>query len=271
MRIFKIGALAACSLAALLTCASAADLARPAYRAPFIAAPGFSWTGFYIGGNLGAGWGTKQYEQPIPLGTVLGGAPTLISDGSSTVNGLLGGGQVGYNYQWGPTVWGIEFQGDAADVKGTGSCGVAALFNCHTKVDGILTLAGRFGLTWDHTMLYVKGGGAWAHDHYDVNLLGLSFAIGPVSITPASASEWRSGWMIGAGVEQAISGNWSAKIEYDYMDFGTKTDQFPVVTVAGTPAVTGLLSRFDITQQVHLIKFGINYRFGYYAAPAVYK
>jgi hypothetical protein len=65
-----------------------------------------------------------------------------------------------------------------------------------------LTVAGRFGLTWDHTMIYVKGGGVWAHDKHEVNLLGLALAVPGVTIAPASTSEWRSGWMIGTGVEQ---------------------------------------------------------------------
>jgi outer membrane immunogenic protein len=263
MRILKLGTLAATSLVALSTFASAADLRVPVYKAP-VYAQAFSWTGFYIGGNIGAGWGTTQYEQPIPLGIVAPGAAALVSEGSNTVNGLLGGGQAGYNYQWGSTVWGIEFQGEGANVKGQGSCGIVALFNCNTKVDGILTLAGRFGLTWDHTMLYVKGGGAWAHDQYNVNLLGLQVAVpGVITIGPASASEWRSGWMIGAGVEQAIAGNWSAKIEYDYMDFGTKSELLTTVTSPAVPAINGLLNNFNVTQQVHLIKFGVNYRFGY--------
>ena len=90
-----------------------------------------------------------------------------------------------------------------------------------------------------------------------------------MAITPASTSEWRSGWMIGTGIEQAISGNWSAKIEYNYMDFGTETNLFPVLRIAGAP---GLFDRFDVTQRIHLIKFGINYRFGYdYLAPAVFR
>jgi outer membrane immunogenic protein len=257
--------------------ALAADLGAPVYRAPVVPVAVSSWTGFYIGGNIGAGWGTKEFEQVIPLGIlpVTPTLPTLVSDGSHTVNGILGGGQVGYNYQIGPTVWGIEFQGEGADMKGKGNCGLVALFNCSTKIDGIMTLAGRFGLAWDRTMIYVKGGGAWAHDQNTVNLLGLGLAVpGIVTIAPVTVSEWRSGWMLGMGVEHQIFGNWSAKIEYDYMDFGTRTDLFNVVTVPALPIANGLLPRFDVTDRMHLIKFGVNYKFGYSgyaAAPAIYK
>ena len=72
----------------------------------------------------------------IPLGTLAPVLPTIFSDGSHGVNGFLGGGQVGFNYQVGPTVWDIEFEGEGADIKGKGNCGIAALFNCSTKITG---------------------------------------------------------------------------------------------------------------------------------------
>jgi outer membrane immunogenic protein len=266
MKKFLVAGVVASGL--LSSAASAADLAVKARPLP--PAPVFSWTGFYIGGNIGAGFGTKEFEQTIPLGIIAPVLPSLTAEGSHTVNGFLGGGQVGFNYQIGPTVWGIEFEGDGANVRGTSNCGLVALFNCRTKVDGIMTLAGRFGLTYDHTLLYVKGGGAWVHDKYDVNLLGLSVAVpGVLSVQPASLSDWRSGWMLGTGVEQAIAGGWSAKIEYNYMEFDTKNYVFPVVTSAAVPAINGLLNNFAVTQRMHTIKFGINYRFGAWAYGGV--
>ena len=75
--------------------------------------------------------------------------------------------------------------------------------------------------------------------------------------------------MIGTGVELAILGNWSAKIEYNYMDFDSHSYLFPTVTVPAFPAINGVLDRFDVTQRIHLIKFGINYRFGYNDSPRV--
>ena len=97
--------------------ATAADLAPPVYRAPPVIAPSFNWTGFYIGGNIGAGSGTNDYEQSIPLagiGAALGAPvtlPTVAPDGSHTVNGFLGGGQVGYNFQMGTDRLGCRSSG----------------------------------------------------------------------------------------------------------------------------------------------------------------
>jgi outer membrane immunogenic protein len=257
------------ALAALATAGSAlaADMPRPVYKAPPPVVAPFSWTGFYIGVHVGAAWGTKEWDQRINVPAVLDGRVAVVpafaleSDSSHTVNGFLGGGQVGFNYQAGWTVWGAEFQISGADVKGRGNCGVSALWNCGTKVDTIATLAARFGLTWDRTLVYVKGGGAYAHDKFDLNLLGINI---PGVIQPSSLSDNRFGWMVGTGVEVAIWGNWSAKVEYNYMDFGTKNYRF------NTTPLTPVFDNFDITQRLHLIKFGINYRFGYDTVVAKY-
>jgi outer membrane immunogenic protein len=193
-------------------------------------------------------------------------ATPIRSDSSHTVNGFLGGGQIGFNVQTGWAVWGAEFQISGSDVKGGGNCGFIALWNCHSKVDSIATLAGRFGVAYGHTLVFVKGGGAWAHDKYNIDLLGISI---PGAIQGFSASDNRSGWMVGTGVEVAIDNNWSAKVEYDYMDFGTKSYVLPTV-LAGGSATPGAFNNWDITQRVHLIKFGLNYRFGWGAVTARY-
>jgi outer membrane immunogenic protein len=247
--------------------AFAADLPRPAYKAPPPVIAPFSWTGFYIGAHVGAGWGTKEWDQIVNVpGTVVPGVVafpgfTLESDSSHTVNGFLGGGQIGFNVQYGWAVWGAEFQISGADVKGRGNCGIEALWNCNTKVDTIATLAGRFGLAWDHVLVYVKGGGAYAHDKFDINLLGINV---PGVIQAASLSDNRWGWMVGTGVEVAIAGNWSAKVEYNYMDLGTKNYIFN--TVPAVPA----LNNWNITERLHLVKFGVNYRFGWGPWSAAY-
>jgi outer membrane immunogenic protein len=260
MRRIILSLLASATALGLASAASAADLARPAYKAPPPPPPIFSWTGFYIGVNVGAGWGTKEYEQQVPLGQILGGLPTLISDGSHTVNGALAGGQVGFNYQVGPTVWGVEVQADWANLRGKSNCGLIALWNCDTKVDGLATFAGRFGLTSNQTLVYVKGGAAWAHDKYNINLLGLNI---PGIVQPSEIQDNRWGWMIGTGVEQAIFGGWSAKVEYNYMDFGNKDYRFNAVPGLNGTIAAGLLDHFNVTERIHLIKFGVNYRFGY--------
>jgi outer membrane immunogenic protein len=233
--------------------ALAADIPiRPAPPPP----PFFSWTGFYIGVHVGAGLGTKEQEQFVSLGPI----ERLDSFSSHTVNGILGGGQIGYNYQAGWTVWGVEIQASAANLRGKGSCGFAAFFNCSTNVTGLATFAGRFGLTSDRILVYVKGGGAWAHDKYDLSFIGTNSE----EIVPSFILDFRLGWMFGTGIEYAVAPNWSAKVEYNYMDFGTKSYLFNS-TVGGGAAFpnvsSGAFDHFDITQRIHVIKFGINYRF----------
>jgi outer membrane immunogenic protein len=237
--------------------ASAADLP---VKAPAPVAAPFSWTGWYIGAHIGASWGTKEWDQNITVPGVAVpniAAPatpafTLVSDSSHTVNGIIGGGQIGFNIQNGWWLWGIELQFSGADVKGKGNCGFSALWNCSTKVDAMGTLAGRFGLVWDHVLVYVKGGGAYAHDKFHLDILGINI---PGVIQPSSNSDDRFGWMVGTGVEVAITGNWSAKVEYNYMDLGTKSYIFNT-----TPTVPAF-NNWDITERLHLVKFGLNYRF----------
>jgi outer membrane immunogenic protein len=266
--------------------ANAADLGpRPVYKAPPpVAAPvPFSWTGFYIGGHLGSGWGTMEWDDPnkpnqtacshtSPPGQICfttgpGPGPGPITQGlvfnsSHTVNGFLGGGQVGFNYQVGWWVWGAEIQGSFADLTGHGACGFEGFLNCSSKVDGIATFAGRLGFAVDRALIFVKGGAGWAHDKFSVTNSGLiavctSEGCATSEVVPGrSISSSRWGWMWGTGVEYAFLPNWSAKLEYDFLDLGTKS--FFVNDVLGT---------FDIKQRIHLVKFGINYHFNWGKAP----
>ena len=107
-------------------------------------------------------------------------------------------------------------------------------------------------------IFYAKGGGAWAHDKYDTDIMG-------TPVTFASASETRWGWMWGTGVEYAVTRNWSAKIEYDYLDFGTKD-----VTYDNTAINRAFFNPVSTKERIHLIKLGVNYRFGYGPVYAAY-
>src|SRR5215204_4750194 len=151
------------------------------------------------------------------------GAPTQVNT-SHSVNGFLGGGQVGYNHQVGSWVWGVEAQGSFADIEGQGACGVGLLFNCKAKTDGLATFAGRVGFAVDRALIYVKGGGAWAHDRFSVTNSGGAFTTceggeaGECLILGGNEKSDRWGWMLGTGVEYAVTNNWSAKIEYNYLN-----------------------------------------------------
>lgn len=235
----------AVAFAGLLTVgpAIAADLSYQATPPPV---PAINWTGFYVGAHAGPGWSLSEQ-------TFTGG--NLTNENNYTATGFLGGAQTGFNYQAGPWVWGVEAQFSWADLSGKDHCIAAspvALLNCDTKADWLGTAAARIGFASDKTMVFVKGGGAWVHDKYDVSF----FALPPRS---DSVDQTRLGWMFGAGVEYAFYGNWSANVEYDYLDFGTQGVTFPGLP-AFDPQFIG--TTVAIRQRIQLVKFGLNYRFG---------
>lgn len=216
--------------------AMAADISRPVYKAPPAGAlpVTYDWTGFYIGGHVGYGWAEKDWRDVFGLNV------------SNKADGFLGGGQVGFNYQIQQFVLGVEGDFSWTGING-GTTGVAvvgaplgATFN--TDVNWVSTLTGRLGIAFDRWLVYGKGGVAWANESYSTNLYTFP---GTVDV-----SDTRWGWTAGAGVEYAFAPAWSAKLEYNYMDFGTKAVSFAPLTST------------DIDQQIHAVKFGINYKFG---------
>jgi outer membrane immunogenic protein len=151
-------------------------------------------------------------------------------------------------------VFGIEGDFSASDVSGCTRFNTIALAGC-TDVNWYATVTGRLGIAFDRSLLYVKGGAAFTdEDHFIVS----TAAGGGTASTSISNS--RTGWTVGAGLEYALWDNWSAKIEYNFMDFGTDNR-----TMTG---VAGGTTNFDIDQQVHVVKFGVNYRFNW-GAPVV--
>jgi len=221
--------LAACTgllMAAVATPSFAADLSRPAYKAPFKAtknpvyvAP-FSWTGFYVGINGGYGWGKSNWT------TALG------STGDFDVKGALVGGTVGYNLQTGGWVWGLEADGAASWILGSGTaCG-----GCETRNNWLATGRGRLGYAWDNWLPYITGGAAYGNIRS--NLGG------------GSDTTNKLGWTAGGGFEYSFMSEWSAKIEYLYVDLGKAT--------CGA-ATCGLDT--DVTFKANIVRIGVNYRF----------
>jgi outer membrane immunogenic protein len=247
--------------------ASAADIApQPVLKAPPPPPPAFSWTGIYIGAHIGSGWATVNQTGTATLI----GFPTFANPSPpQNLNGFLGGGQIGFNYQVSQWVWGLEAQFSGTGLDTTSACGngvTAISFNmCHVKVDWMGTLAARLGWTVDHALIYVKGGAAVIHDKYDYQFL--TGALTLIPLDNFSATNW--GWMWGAGIEYALTNNWSAKIEYDYMQFGTKTYALPQLDALVRNQIAAPSSQ-EIKQQVHLIKFGVNYRFNWPTVVANY-
>jgi outer membrane immunogenic protein len=261
MRKLLLGTMA---LIGLLSAGAAQAADMPVKAAPAAAPPPFNWTGFYIGVHGGGAWGTV--ESTLPLGTIDSTALTLPIS-SHTINGFVAGGQVGYNWQVNPwLVFGIEGQFSWTDATGRTPCAPLSILGCTTDVNWIATFAGRIGYAMDRTMIYIKGGVAWADTDHTVDFLGISIL---------SSSSTRTGAMIGAGIEHAFAPNWSAKIEYNFMDFDTDRLGFGLAN-GGCPEAMALSVRdrmcgrtidADVTQKIHLIKFGLNYRFNW-GSPA---
>jgi outer membrane immunogenic protein len=268
-RIF-IGIAAAASL--LTTSAFAADLAaRPYTKAPLpVAAPVYAWTGFYVGLNGGYSWG--RTDTTLFAGTAL--ATPLRQD----VNGGLFGGQIGYNWQVDPRwVLGLEADGQWTDQHssrndflGTTSLVLAGGdFHIVTttsaadewRLPWFATFRGRVGFLADPTLLlYGTGGLAVGEVKFSTQTTVTSqLFLGSTSTTPAgppvttvaaaSESQTRVGWTLGAGLEKKFTPNWSVKLEYLYIDFGTKT------------YFGGTANQADVRFHDHIFRAGFNYAF----------
>lgn len=214
--------------------ASAADMPIKAPRMPV--ATYYNWTGFYVGANGGYGWGTSAWrDDPIFGASELGSHP---------ITGGLVGGQLGYNLQVSNWLVGIEADLDWASIKGGHVDQFGSAIN--TKVTSLGTVTGRIGYAQSQALVYAKGGLAWGTFKYD------DF-VTPGGALNGSNSSARTGWTAGGGFEYGFAANWSAKVEYNYMDFGTKRLAF-----AG--GVGGAFVQ-DITDRIHVVKAGVNYRF----------
>jgi outer membrane immunogenic protein len=254
--------------------AGAADMSRPVYKAPPPPIPVFSWTGWYVGVHVGGAWGTKEWSDPVFTGFD-GGTPFVVSFPDLTtnnygVNGFLGGVQIGYNYQSGPWVWGVEAQASWAGIRGSDPCFFFGKGTCKTNVDALGSFAVRFGGTIDRAMLYVKGGLAWAHERHATDAIFGGKFPGEIATLTAEAKHWRWGGMLGAGVEFAFTNSISGKLEYNYMDFGTRTYSFGPFSNPFDPGFSETLD-VKIRQNIHLIKVGLNYRFDLGKAPVYAK
>jgi outer membrane immunogenic protein len=203
----------------------AADLPRPAYKAPLYVAP-FSWSGFYVGINGGYGWGTSSWTDPV----------SGFSTGDFDVNGALVGGTLGYNLQTGSWVWGLEADFDATWIKGTDTTTCGAL-GCQTSLPWLATGRARIGYAWDRWLPFITAGAAYGNIKMT---------------TPVDTSETANklGWTAGVGVEYAFMGAWSAKFEYLYVDLGTTTCS------AATCGVD-----IDVGFKTNIVRAGLNYRF----------
>ncbi len=225
--------------------AMAADIALPPTPSPqFALPPPPTWTGCYIGGNIGGGWNTISGFDPT----------NMVSVGNGNGSGFVGGGQVGCDYQYNSIVVGIAGMFDGSTVSGTGpNLEIPGVTN-KSVIPWLATLTGRIGfVAMPSTLLYAKGGAAWAQDNINTtNISSPLLAVGPVSASSYAAS----GWTVGGGLEYVFAPHWSVFVEYDYMDFGTSTRIF-----IDSPAAGGGSGPFNITQQVQIAIVGVNFRY----------
>jgi outer membrane immunogenic protein len=216
--------------------ALAADLGARTYtKAPAYApAPIYNWTGFYIGGHVGGAF--------VGDDSIAGGL-TRNNDGT-----FLGGVQAGYDYQFAPNwVLGVEGQYSWLDTSNTGLL-IAPGVVFSDKQKGLASATARLGYTWGPALLYVKGG--YAYTDYSTTLTG------PIG-TAFGVSSSKDGYTVGAGLEYMFAPSWSAKVEYMYYDFGRTN--FNVGAAA-----------FDVKNDEHTVKAGLNYRFNW-GGPVVAK
>jgi outer membrane immunogenic protein len=226
--------------------ANAADLsARPLTKAPVMAAPVYNWSGFYIGIN---GGGASSHEC-LTIFSAAGAPVTPNSEGCHDATGALLGGQIGYRWQVTNWVFGVEAQGDWADLKGSnGSLTAIIPYTNQTKIDAIGLFTGQVGYAWNNVLLYVKGGGAVTDNKY-------SSFFTATNVVFNSASETRWGAAAGAGIEFEFAPNWSVGVEYDHLFMGKNNVTFPMSAIAVTRSDS-------ISQDVDMGTVRLNYRFG---------
>ncbi|HEY5131083.1 MAG TPA: outer membrane beta-barrel protein [Bradyrhizobium sp.] len=240
MKKFLLSTVALVALGATVP-ALAADLgARAPYynKAPAYAAPIYNWTGFYIGGHIGGAFSSDNNFSGLATGNNSNGR-------------FLGGLQGGADYQFAPN-WVLGLEGEYSWLSGSvGAAFPGGAYNNNQR--GLGSVTGRIGYTWGPGLLYVKGGYAYSDNNESVTLGGVPVAF-------AINGDHRNGYTVGAGVEYMFAPSWSAKVEYQYYNFGS----------ANLIAPAPLVPFGSFTTDDHVVKAGLNYRFNW-GGPVVAK
>lgn len=251
-------------IGAALTCSAvmAADL-RGTY-VPSPADPAPTWTGYYIGGHVGYG----AFADDVTT-------RNIVTDGAGTVSrhddGVVGGGQVGYDVQVGNSdvVLGLEGDVTAGSILAKGPLGLTTSrtqdFESNSdKVDLLATVRGRLGYTFGQTLLYGTGGLAIRHGEqvrtqYFTPTFNQPFTSTPLYVDKATTTD--IGYAVGAGLEYAFAQHWSIQAEYNYLHFEGITANFPHGLRVVEDANTFQARRYTANEDLHLAKVGVNYRF----------
>ena len=252
--------------AALSGSAFAADLPPRTYAKAPAVAPVTNWSGLYVGGNLGYGWGSGNTDFSfLPSPAEFGSNNTTLGARSS---GVIGGAQLGYNWQIGSLVTGLE-----ADIQGSGIKGSAraiptlvgtaipdpgSVLSSEHKLSWFGTVRGRLGVTvTPELLLYGTGGLAYGRVDASANWFESFDAGGDVGQfqAPASISKTKVGWTAGAGAEWMFARNWSAKLEYLYLDLGSDS------AIGNVTPVTGAQVGYTWHTRENIARVGVNYHF----------
>jgi outer membrane immunogenic protein len=271
-----------CSVA-LMQAANAADLG-PVIKAPLVAPAPLTWTGFYIGGNVG--WTHSNYSAsnvtggasaialipgfPLPLGSGTAGIP-----GSDVGNdSAAAGAQIGFNYQIGQTVLGLEADIQATDLNGrfnnnatfSLSPGLSADLNSQIsmRTDWYATVRGRLGYSFGALMPYVTGGLAITQVKATITNSGDLAGLASFSSPSDSISKTLTGYAVGAGLEYALGGGWSIKGEYLHLGFGNQSYDLTAPYSAPGPGLVisgNTTAHADVKTDFDIARVGVNYRF----------
>jgi outer membrane immunogenic protein len=225
--------------------ATAADLSTPYKAPPPAPAPilYYNWSGFYFGGNIGGGFNDFSYSNT----NTAAGAPT--GGNSVNVGGIAGGGQIGYNYMFSPNfLAGVEADISGANINGSVTSNSGAVqHSFNTDLFG--TARGRLGLAYNNWLFYGTGGFAWGNEQVTRNQL-ITGAAAVAGTSESVSINGATGWTAGGGIEWGITPNWTARVEYLYVDLGTNSFSFPV---------SGRTTTFD--NAFNVVRFGVNYKF----------
>jgi outer membrane immunogenic protein len=242
--------LAAASTLVLASVAVAADL--PSDKGPPVYAPppppAFSWTGFYVGGQVGYGWGTSDSAATVFIPAILAPGGFVTFANTTNTSGILGGGHIGYNYQLSQFVFGIEGDANGSSERGSVTLGNGDIGFGDKEFDA--SIRARVGIAFDRVLVYATGGGEYG-----------DFRVGVTDPGVATETHFPGhfGWTVGGGVEYAIDNNWSVRAEYRYTDYGHY--DLDLLNTSG-----GLFSdRFH--DKDNRIQAGFSYRFDMFVPP----
>jgi outer membrane immunogenic protein len=227
--------------------ASAADLPpAPPPQAPVAyipaAPPPYNWGGVYVGINGGWGWGGAKWTANTGVGNI---------SGTPDDNGGVVGGTLGYNFQTGRVVLGVEGDFDYSGINtGTSSTLCNIVGTCQSGNNWLSTLRGRFGYAWDRVLLYGTAGGVFGNAQTTLN--------------GTTTTHTQAGWTAGIGLEYAFAENWTAKVEYLYANLGTGSAS-GICTTGACLAINPAGVPFNLSTGLtdNLLRFGVNYKFNF--------